>query len=445
MTEIIAIVGRPNVGKSTLFNRLSRSRDSLVDDQPGITRDRLYTKVSWEGRSFILVDTGGFDDQYQGPFTDQVKIQVLKAVDEADRIIFMMDGKKGLLPGDEEIADILRRYNKKIYTVINKIDGPEKEYLLHDFFKLGVEALYPLSASHGYGLNDLMNKIANSISEDDDERERENQIRVAILGRPNSGKSSLINKITGLERLLVSELPGTTRDSIDIRFVKNGREYLLIDTAGIRRKSRVKDRIDKFSMIKAIRSIDRCHIAVIMLDADRGIAEQDARICGYALDRSRGIVLALNKWDLIKKDSERKKQLNLAIERQLNFISYAPRINISALTGERVKKIFDKIDIVYNQFNMRVNTSAVNSLIEDMIFKRPPPLVGRTRLKFYYATQTGTRPPTFVIFVNRPRAVHFSYERFIMNQIRDNFGLDHTPVRVIFRERKGGKRVKGRK
>jgi len=436
MTSIIAIVGRPNVGKSTLFNRLSRSRDSLVDDQPGVTRDRLYTKVHWEDRSLILVDTGGFDEQDQGPFSDQVKDQVLKAVDEADQVIFMMDGRKGLLPGDEEVADILRRYDKKTYTVINKIDGPEKEDLLHDFFKLGAENLYPLSSAHGYGLRDLMGDIAKSIPEETHEPENQNQIRVAILGRPNAGKSSLINKITGLDRLLVSELPGTTRDSIDIRFIKNNIEYLLIDTAGIRRKSKVKDRIDKFSMIKAIRSIDRCHVAVIMLDADRGIAEQDARICGYALDRSRGIVLAVNKWDLLKKENERKKRLNLAIERQLQFISYAPRINISALTGERVKKIFDKIDIVYNQFNMRVNTSAVNRLIEDMIFKRPPPLVGRTRLKFYYATQTGTRPPTFVIFVNRPKAVHFSYKRFIINQIRENLDLNNTPVRVIFRERK---------
>lgn len=442
MTAIIAIVGRPNVGKSTLFNRLSRSRDSLVDDQPGITRDRLYTRINWEGRSFMIVDTGGFDEQDQGPFSDQVKAQVLIAVDEADQVIFMMDGKKGLLPGDEEVADILRRYNKKIYTVINKIDGPEKEHLLHDFFKLGVETLYPLSAAHGYGLNDLMSKISNSIPEEEAPEETQNQIRVAILGRPNAGKSSLINKITGLDRLLVSELPGTTRDSIDIKFIKDDREYLLIDTAGIRRKSRVKDRIDKFSMIKAIRSIDRCHVAVILFDADRGIAEQDARICGYALDRSRGIVLAVNKWDLIKKDNDLRKKLDLAIERQLNFISYAPRINISALTGERVKKIFDKIDIVYNQFNIRVNTSAVNKLIEDMIWKRPPPLVGRTRLKFYYATQTGTRPPTFVVFVNRPKAVHFSYKRFIMNQIRETFDLNHIPVRVIFRERKS---KKGRK
>lgn len=435
MSTIIAIVGRPNVGKSTFFNRLSRSRDSLVDDQPGVTRDRLYARVNWEGRSFMLVDTGGFDDQDQGPFSGQIKDQVLKAVEEADQIIFMMDGRKGLLPGDEEVASLLRRYEKKVYTVINKIDGPEKEDLLHDFYRLGSDNIYPLSAAHGYGLRDLMGDISGSIPGEIPEDDSPGQVRVAILGRPNAGKSSLVNKITGNDRLLVSELPGTTRDSIDIKFIKNEKEYLLIDTAGIRRKSRVKDRIDKFSMIKAIRSIERCHIAVIMLDAERGIAEQDARICGYALDRSRGIVLAVNKWDLVKKDADKVRQLNLSIERQLKFISYAPRINVSALTGERVSKLFDKIDLVNNQFNVRVNTSAVNKLIGDMIFKRPPPLVGKTRLKFFYATQTGTRPPTFVIFVNRPRAVHFSYQRFIMNQIRENFDLDNTPVRVIFRER----------
>lgn len=436
MTAVIAIVGRPNVGKSTLFNRLSRSRDSLVDDRPGVTRDRLYANVQWGGKSFMLVDTGGFDEQDQGPFTDQVRDQVLKAVDEADQIIFMMDGRKGLLPGDEEVAGILRRQDKNIYVAINKIDGPEKEDLIHDFYLLGFEKLYPLSSAHGYGLRTLMDDISESIPEETIIPDNREQIRVAVLGRPNAGKSSLVNRIIGMDRLLVSELPGTTRDTIDISFKKNGKEYLLIDTAGIRRKSRVKDRIDKFSMIKAIRSIDRCHVAVIMLDAKEGIAEQDARICGYALDRLRGIVLAVNKWDLVKGDAERIKYLNLSIERQLQFVSYAPRINISALTGERVHKIFSKIDIVYDQFNMRVNTGAVNRVIEEMIHKRPPPIVGRTRLKFYYATQTGTRPPTFVIFVNRPDAVHFSYKRFIINQIRGTFDLCNTPIRVVFRERK---------
>ena len=436
MSSIIAIVGRPNVGKSTLFNRLSRSRDSLIDDQPGVTRDRIYANVTWEGKSFVLVDTGGFDEQDQGPFSDQIKRQVLNAVEEADQIIFMMDGRKGLLPADEEVAAILRRHDKKIHTVVNKIDGPEKEELLYDFYKLGVGTIYPLSSAHGYGLKSLMADIVEAMPVEALAHDSPDQIRVAILGRPNAGKSSLVNKILGLDRLLVSELPGTTRDSIDIRFVRNNREYLLIDTAGIRRKSKVKDKIDKFSMIKAIRAIERCHVAIVMIDADAGVSEQDARICGYALDRMRGVILAVNKWDLIKGDMERIKKLNLAIERQLQFISYAPRINISALTGERVVKIFNKIDAVFEQFNMRVNTGAVNRLIEEMIYKRPPPLVGRTRLKFYYATQTGTRPPTFVVFVNHPRAVHFSYERFIVNQLREKFGLNNIPVRVVFRERK---------
>lgn len=436
MTAIIAIVGRPNVGKSTLFNRLSRSMDSIVDDQPGVTRDRNYATVNWEGKSFIIVDTGGFDEQDDGPFSEQVRQQVIKAIEEADQILFMMDGRSGLVPADEEVADILRRYDKKTYTVVNKIDGPEKEELLHDFYSLGVDTIYPLSSAHGYGLRTLMDDIAGTITDDTGQIESQNQIRVAIIGKPNAGKSSLINRILGHERMLVSEIPGTTRDSVDIRIDRGEKEYLLIDTAGIRRKSKVSDKIDKFSMIKAIRSIERCHIAIIMIDAFEGVSEQDARICGYALDRMRGVILAVNKWDLIKNDIERTKQLDLDIDRQLQFVSYAPRINISALTGERVNKIFEKIDAVYRQFDMRINTGDVNKLIEEMILKRPPPLVGRTRLKFYYATQTGTRPPTFVVFVNHPKAVHFSYERFIINQIRSNFGLDNIPVRVVFRERK---------
>jgi GTPase len=436
MTAIIAIVGRPNVGKSTLFNRLSRSMDSIVDDQPGITRDRNYATVNWGGKSFIVVDTGGFDEQDDGPFSDQVRQQVIKAIEEADQILFMMDGRSGLVPADEEVAAILRRYNKKTYAVVNKIDSPEKENLLYDFYRLGVDTIYPLSSAHGYGLRTLMDDIAGAIPEDSDQIESPNQIRVAIIGKPNAGKSSLVNRILGHERMLVSEIPGTTRDSVDIRINRGEKEYLLIDTAGIRRKSKVSDKIDKFSMIKAIRSIERCHIAIIMIDAFEGISEQDARICGYALDRMRAVILAVNKWDLVKNDSERTKQLDLDMDRQLQFVSYAPRVNISALTGERVNRIFEKIDAVYKQFDMRVNTNDVNRLIEEMILKRPPPLVGRTRLKFYYATQTGTRPPTFVLFVNHPKAVHFSYERFIVNQIRSNLGLENIPVRVVFRERK---------
>jgi len=438
MTSIVAIVGRPNVGKSTFFNRLSRSRDSLVDNQPGVTRDRLYASILWDETHLTIIDTGGFDDLGQEPLLDQVREQVGKAIEEADQIIFMVDGRQGLIPGDEEMAQNLRQSEKKVFLVANKIDGPEHEHLANDFYGLGADKVYPVSASHGYGLNALMEDITREQPKFEPEKEYVGQIRVAVLGRPNAGKSSLINRILGLDRLLVSELPGTTRDSIDTLFRWKGREYLLIDTAGIRRRGRVKEKIEKFSMIKAIRSLDRCHVAVILVDAGAGIVEQDARICGYALDRGRGLVLAVNKWDLLKKDPERKKRLDSSIERQLKLASFAPRINLSALTGERVKKLFDKVDLVYEQFNLRIGTGEVNRVVAEMVQKKPPPRVGRGRLKFFYATQTGVRPPTFVIFTNRPEKVHFSYKRFMVNQLRERFGLQHTHIRLIFRKKNKG-------
>jgi GTPase len=437
MTSIVAIVGRPNVGKSTLFNRLSRSRDNLVDDYPGLTRDNLYASVRWEGTPFTIIDTGGFDDNSEDTITSGIKMHVIKAVEEADKIIFLMDGKKGLLPGDEEMAAALRQTNKKIFPVVNKIDGPEHDHVTHDFYRLGVEKVYPLSSAHGYGLKALMDDVIEGLPKDEPEAGDNNQIRVAILGRPNAGKSSLINRILGFERSLVSEIPGTTRDSVDTLFKRKDREYLLIDTAGIRRKSKVTERIDKFSMIKALNSLDRCHVAVVLFDAEVGFAEQDARICGYALERNRGLILGVNKYDLIKNDPAKRKAIDLAIERQLNFATFAPKINLSALTGENVKKIFDKVDIVYDQFNTRIGTGEVNRLIAEMILKRPPPRIGRGWLKFIYATQTETRPPTFVVFVNYPEQVHFSYKRFIVNQLRAKFNLKHTPIKLIFKKRKG--------
>ncbi len=436
MTSIVAIVGRPNVGKSSLFNRLSRSRDSLVDDQPGVTRDRLYSSIRWGDASFIIIDTGGFDEIGTEPFQDQVKAQVTKAIEEADRVIFMVDGRQGLMPGEEEIAHVLRRSDKTIFTAVNKIDGSEHEHMANDFFRLGLDRVYPLSAAHGYGLKALMEDVSRDLPETEQDKEEGHRIRVAVLGRPNAGKSSLINRILGFDRLLVSEMPGTTRDAVDIAFSWRGREYLLIDTAGIRRKSRVKEKIDRFSMIKALRSLDRCHVAVLLLDAGAGIAEQDARICGYALDRHRGLVLGVNKWDLVKKDQDTRKRLDSEIDRQLRFASFAPRINLSALTGERTKKLFEKIDLVYDQFCQRISTSDVNKAVEEMIRKRPPPRVGRGRLKLLYATQTGTRPPTFVVFVNNPDMVHFSYKRFMVNQLRESFDLDNTPIRLVFRKRR---------
>lgn len=435
MTSIVAIVGSPNVGKSTLFNRLSRSRDSLVDNQPGVTRDLLYSSVLWVDTPLIIIDTGGFDDFNQDPLLFQVREQVKRAIDEADQIVFMVDGLKGLMPGDEEMAHYLRRAEKRWFLAVNKIDGPEHDHLANDFYRLGVDKVYSISAAHGYGLKALMEDITRELPNHEPEGEKDGRIRVAVLGRPNAGKSSFINRILGFERLLVSEFPGTTRDSIDILFNWKGSEYLLIDTAGLRRKGRVKKRIEKFSMIKTLKSLNRCHVAVILFDAGAEIAEQDARICGYALDRGRGLVLAVNKWDLVKKDPEKKRSLNRAIERQLKFVSFAPRINLSALTGERVKKIFKEIDRVYGQFCMRVSTSDVNKAIEEMVYKRPPPKIGRGRLRILYATQTGIRPPTFVVFANRPEMIHFSYKRYMMNQLRERFGLEHTPIRLIFRKR----------
>jgi GTP-binding protein len=435
MPPVLAIVGRPNVGKSTLFNRLTRSKRALVDDRPGITRDRLQGFVTHEGLQMTLVDTGGFEDLGQDPLQKGVRAQVEMAIQEADRIIFMVDGREGVLPGDEEMARMLRRMQKEVFLVANKIDGPEKEHLANDFYELGYDTVYPISAAHGYGVKTLLSEAAKGLSPSKDISENPDEIRVAVLGKPNVGKSSLINRILKTDRLVVSELPGTTRDTVDTPFLHGGRKYLLIDTAGIRRKSRVREKVDKFSMIKAIKSLDRCHVAVLMVDGADGISDQDARICGYAFEKGRGLVLAVNKWDLVKGNGEKKDQLERGIERQLKFIAFAPRINLSALTGERVMKLFSKIDAVYDQFSRRISTALINRAIQEVIEKHPPSRIGRGRLKFYYATQTRTKPPTFTVFVNRPDMLHFSYERFLNNQLRLQLGLTHTPLKLIFRKR----------
>ncbi|MFC1884226.1 ribosome biogenesis GTPase Der [Thermodesulfobacteriota bacterium] len=435
MNPTVAIVGRPNVGKSTLFNRLSRSRDALVDDIPGITRDRLYASINHDGVAFTLVDTGGFEDIGQDPLLEKVRHQVSTAVNESDAIIFMVDGRQGVMPGDEEIIDLLRRSRKTIFLAVNKIDGPEHDSLTLEFFRFGIDKVYPISASHGYGVRALFDDIVKELPRTDSIWEDSGRIRVAVLGKPNVGKSSLINRILGLDRLLVSDIPGTTRDSVDMPFSYQGKDYLLIDTAGIRRKARVKDKIDKFSMIKAIGTLRRCHVAVILIGADEGVSDQDARIFGYAEERGRAIVTVVNKWDLIKGEPRKRDDLERGIDRRLQFVSYAPRVNLSALTGERVVKLFSKIDLVFEQFSRRIPTPSVNKALGTMIEKHPPPRIGRGRLKFFYATQPRTKPPTFVVFVNRPDMVHFSYERFIINQLREQFRLEASPIKLIFKKR----------
>ena len=423
------------MGKSTLFNRLSRSRNALVDNHPGITRDRLYASINYEGFPLTLVDTGGFDDLGHDSLLEKVRSQVEKAIEEADRVIFLVDGRQGTIPGDEIVADILRRNQKKVFLAVNKIDSPELDHLALDFYGLGAKSVYPISAAHGYGIKRLMRTVIKDLPKTELQKDNANQIRVSVLGKPNVGKSSLINRILGLDRLIVSEIPGTTRDAVDTLFHYRGKEYLLIDTAGIRKKARIKEKIEKFSAIKAIKSLDRCHLATVLLDAGESISEQDARICGYAFEHGKGIVLAVNKWDLIKGNIKKRDLLNSEIERQLKFVSFAPRVNISALTGERVMKLFEKIDLVYEQFSRRISTSAVNNAIQKMIDKHPPPRIGRGRLKFLYATQVRTKPPTFVVFVNRPEMIHFSYERFLINQLRSHFQLDFTPIALKFRKR----------
>jgi GTP-binding protein len=435
MNTLIAIVGRPNVGKSTLFNRLTRSRAALVDDEPGITRDRLYAPAEWERKNFTLVDTGGFDDSEEEPLLQGVRKQVVKAIEEADRIIFMVDGRDGLMAGDEKIADVLRRSRKSVFLSVNKVDGTEREHLTADFYSLGFDRVYPISAAHGYGLATFLSALTEDLADSAKEETAEDLTRVAIIGRPNVGKSSLINRIVGSERLLVSELPGTTRDSVDILFTLRGRNYVFIDTAGIRRKGRVKEKIEKFSVIKALQSLDRCHVAVILMDTAEGVTDQDAHVCGYAFERGRGVILALNKWDLVKKDPEKKKHLADTLDMQLSFLSFAPKLYVSALTGEKINKIFQEIDLLRGQLFSRTETSIVNKVLADIVQKNPPPKMGSGRLKFLYATQTGVMPPSFAVFVNRPDLVHFSYERYMMNQLREQLGLNQVPIRIKFKKR----------
>lgn len=423
------------MGKSTLFNRLKKSRDALVADRPGITRDRLYASITYDGIPFILVDTGGFDDIAGDPLLAGIRHQVETAISEADCIIFMVDGREGLLPGDQEMADTLRRSQKKVFLAVNKIDGPEHDHLIVDFFALGIEPGYPISAAHGYGVKALLDDVVKGFPESQTVRANREQIRVAILGKPNVGKSSLINRILGVDRLLVSNTPGTTRDAVDTSFSYRNNEYLLIDTAGLRRKARVKESIEKFSMIKARKSLQRCHVATILLNADEGISEQDARICGYAFEQGKALVLAVNKWDLIKGNAGKTDYLNKGIDRQLGFVSFAPKVNLSALTGERVMKIFDKIDLVYEQFSRKFSTSSVNRALQETIERHPPPRTPHGPLKFFYATQIRAKPPTIVIFVDRPDKVHFSYERFLVNQLRARLQLDSVPLRLDFRKK----------
>ena len=435
MKPIIAIVGRPNVGKSTLFNRIARRKKAIVGDEPGVTRDRNYAEAEWDGGVFLLIDTGGFEPGVNDEVALHIHQQVQLAIEEADLIIFLVDGKEGLTSTDIEIAKRLREVNKPVLHVINKIDGERQEEEIYDFYRIGVENLYPISAQHGRGVGDLLGEALNLFPRSSEIRYNESLVKIAVLGRPNVGKSSLVNRILGNERVIVSEKPGTTRDAIDTPLKIGEKEYLLIDTAGIRRKGRISRQLEKYSVVEALKSIDRCDVAVILIDAKEGITEQDAKIAGLAHDKGRASVLVVNKWDLIEKDSYTIYKYTEDIRYNLKFIRYAPIIFVSALTGQRALKIIDLVDRVAEQYQRRVPTSELNRVFEEVILSNPPPMYRNKELKLYYITQVSIKPPAFVIFVNYPEGIHFSYERYIVNKIRENFEFDGTPVRVFFRKR----------
>jgi GTP-binding protein len=436
MKPIVAIVGRPNVGKSTFFNRITGSRDAIVDDFPGVTRDRNYGDATWNDVVFTLVDTGGFLSDDKDDFANEIRFQVLQAIEDADVIILLLDGKAGISPYDRDIIEILRTTEKPVFYAVNKIDGLEQETNLYDFYSLGIKKLYPVSAEHRYGVHDFLDDLILAFPKYDSVQ-TEDMIKLAVVGRPNVGKSSLINRILGEKRLLVSDIPGTTRDAIDSVCNIDGKPYLLIDTAGIRRKGKVSKKIEKFSIIKALRSLDRCDVALIVMDADEGITEQDINIAGYAFERKCSCIMLLNKWDLVEKDSKTAKKYYEQLKIESKFLSFAPAITISALTGLRVPRIFTYVDEVYNQYAARIKTGQLNRIMELAIKKNEPSLFRGKRLKFYYAAQVTAKPPTFVCFVNYPDAVHFSYKRYLINQIRERAGLDKTPIRLLFRRRTG--------
>ncbi len=439
MKPVVALLGRPNVGKSTLFNRIAKSRQALVDDMPGVTRDRHYTDAQWDDVPFTLVDTGGFlstDDDY---FATQIKEQLLVAVDQADTLIFILDGRAGLSPYDRELADLLRRTEKRVLYVINKIESRRQEDELGEFYGLGIDRFYQISAEHGLGVGELLDDLVaglpkTQIVEEDDENR---PIRIAIVGRPNVGKSSLTNRLFGEQRVVVNEKAGTTRDAIEISVTHKGRKFILKDTAGIRRKGKVTEKLEKFSILKSLDSLDDCDVALILIDSGEGITDQDITIAGYAEKRGCGAIFILNKWDLVDKAEKGQQAFFKELRMMAKFLSYAPAITVSAKTGQRCHKIFDQVVKIYDEYCLRVNTGTVNRIIEDAVYREEPSLHKGKRLKFFYATQVATKPPTFVCFVNFPNGVHFSYKRYLINQLRQMIPLSLTPVKLYFREKTG--------
>jgi len=434
---IVAVVGRPNVGKSSFFNRLIGARLSIVEDTPGVTRDRIYAEAEWSGRRFVLIDTGGIDDgKADDTIFSQMREQAVIAMDMADLIVFLVDGKDGITAQDREVAELLRRRAKNTLLIVNKIDGANMPDDYYDFYELGFGDPLPVSAANMTGLGDALDEITSRLPETPADPEEKNEcIRLAIVGKPNVGKSSFVNALAGENRVIVSETPGTTRDSIDTPISWDGEDFILVDTAGIRRKSKVKEGIERFSVVRAIAAIERSDVCLVMIDAEEGVTEQDKRIAGLAHDSRKGVVLAVNKWDLIEKDTNTMEEYRKKMRAELPFLSYAPDLFISVRDGQRLRKVLETVSAVDSNCAMRVPTSPLNSLIQDAVRMKPPPTDKGRRLKIFYVSQVGVRPPLFSFKINRRDLMHFSYARYLENRIRDAYGFDGTPISFVFRER----------
>ncbi|HAC3049659.1 TPA_asm: ribosome biogenesis GTPase Der [Listeria monocytogenes] len=432
---VVAIVGRPNVGKSTIFNRIVGERVSIVEDVPGVTRDRIYNSAEWLGKEFNIIDTGGIDLSDE-PFLEQIRAQAEIAIDEADVIIFITNGREGVTDADEQVAKILYRSNKPIVLAINKVDNPEMRDQIYDFYSLGFGEPYPISGSHGLGLGDMLDAVRAHFPKEEEEEYPDDTVKFSLIGRPNVGKSSILNALLGEDRVIVSDIAGTTRDAIDTTYTFDGQDYVMIDTAGMRKRGKVYESTEKYSVLRAMRAIERSDVVLVVINAEEGIREQDKRIAGYAHDAGRAIIIVVNKWDAINKDEKTINVWTEDIREQFQFLSYAPIVFVSAKTKQRLNNLFPLINQVSDNHSLRVQSSMLNDVISDAVAMNPSPMDKGKRLKIFYTTQVAVKPPTFVVFVNDPELMHFSYERFLENRIREAFPFEGTPIRVNARKRK---------
>lgn len=434
---IVAVVGRPNVGKSTLFNALAGENISIVKDTPGVTRDRIYADVTWLNHNFTLIDTGGIEPDSGDIILSQMREQAQIAIDTADVIIFMTDVKQGLVDSDGKVADMLRRSKKPVVLCVNKVDSYQKFIAdVYEFYNLGIGDPMPISAANRQGIGDMLDEVVKHFPEGSDEEEEDERPKIAIVGKPNVGKSSIINKLTGENRVIVSDIAGTTRDAIDTDIVYNGREYVFIDTAGLRRKNKIKEELERYSIIRTVSAVERADVVLMVIDATEGVTEQDAKIAGIAHDRGKGIIIVVNKWDAVEKNDKTIYEFQNKIKETLAYMPYAEMVFVSAVTGQRLPKLFETIDMVIENQTLRIATGVLNEIITEAVALQQPPSDKGKRLKIYYTTQVSVKPPTFVIFVNDKQLMHFSYTRYLENKIRDTFGFKGTSLKFIIRERK---------